>query len=187
MDLREEKLLVEQAKKNPDAFGALYDLHYSKIFNYILKRVANVELAQDVTSETFIKALKNIWRFRWKNVSFSAWLYRIASNEIANSFRKKKNAIPLELASEPVDCANSALEDVIVAQDELKKHCDFLFFQEKISKLERKYQEVITLRFFEKKQIKEISEILGKREGTIKSLIHRAVKKLSVLMPPKDS
>jgi len=68
------------------------------------------------------------------------------------------------------------------AEEELKRYQDFLKVQEKISQLPIKYQEVITLRFFEKKKIKEISEILGKKEGTIKSLLHRGLEKLKDLM-----
>jgi len=183
MTLNEEKELIERAKKDPDAFGVLYDLNYSKIFNYILKRVANIEIAQDITSETFLKALKNLWKFRWKNVSFSAWLYRIASHEIANFFRSKKVTVSLEFSAEPVSSDNP-LSDILEAQEELKKQTDFLIVHKKILQLPVKYQEVVTLRFFEKKQIKEIAEILGKREGTIKSLLHRGVERLKAIMPP---
>ena len=178
MDLNEEKELVKRAKKDPEAFGKLYDQYYSQIFGYILKRVANLEIAQDVCSETFLKALKNLWKFRWKNISFSFWLYRIANNEISNFFRKRKHKlVSLEKILEPIDGSNPGIE-LIEAEDRLKMHRDFLKIQEKISELEIKYQEVITLRFFEKKQIKEIAEILGKKEGTVKSLLHRGLEKL---------
>ena len=186
MDPNEEKELIKRAQKEPEAFAKLYDKYYLQIFGYILKRVANLEIAQDITSETFFKALKNLWKFRWKNIPFSAWLYRIANNEIANYFRKnKKHSISLdklkEKGFEPISLHNPEAE-VLKAQEELKKHQDFLKIQEKISQLPIKYQEVITLRFFEKKKIKEISEILGKKEGTIKSLLHRGLEKLKDLI-----
>ncbi len=178
MDLEEEKILIYKAKKDPRAFSELYEKYYSQIFGYILKRVANLEIAQDVTSETFLKALKNLWQFHWQNVPFSSWLYRIANNEIVNYFRKQKGKkVSLEKIAEPASTDNLEAE-FIEAQEELKKHQDFLKAQEKISKLDIKYQEVIVLRFFAKKQIKEISEILGKKEGTIKSLLHRGLEKL---------
>ncbi|MBZ9572412.1 RNA polymerase sigma factor [Patescibacteria group bacterium] len=181
MDLKKEKELIKKAKRDPEVFGRLYDEHYPKIFGYILKRVANLEIAQDITSETFFKALKNLWRFRWRNISLSSWLYRIASNEIANFFRKNKNrVIPLEKTSEPISTHNPLIE-IIEAQEKLKRHKDFLALQEKISQLPLKYQEVICLKFFEKKKIKEIAEILGRKEGTIKSLLHRGLKKLREL------
>jgi len=178
MDLNEEKELVKKAKKDPEAFGKLYNKYYSQVFGYILKRVANLDIAQDICSETFLKALKNLWKFRWKNISFSFWLYRIANNEIANFFRKGKHKlVSLEKIAEPIDGRNPEIE-LIEAENRLKMHQDFLKIQEKISELEIKYQEVITLRFFEKKKIKEIAEILGKREGTIKSLLHRGLERL---------
>jgi len=177
MDLNEEKELVKKAKKDPEAFGKLYDQYYSQIFGYILKRVANLDIAQDICSETFLKALKNLWKFKWKGISFSFWLFRIANNEVSNYFRKNKNKIPLEKIPEPTSFSNPSTE-ILEAEEKLKEYQDFLKIQKRISKLEIKYQEVITLRFFEKKKIKEIAEILGKREGTIKSLLHRGLEKL---------
>jgi len=183
MDLSEEKELVRQAQKAPDAFAKLYDQYYPRIFGYILRRTANLEAAQDLTSETFFNALNKLWQFRWRNVSFSSWLYKIAANEINQYFRKAeyKKSISLEELQEqgfePVSPDNPESE-LIEAQEKLRQHREFLEVQNKIVLLPTKYQEVIALRFFEQKQIKEISEILGKKEGTVKSLLHRAVEKL---------
>jgi len=182
MDLNEEKELIKQAQKDPEVFAKLYDEYYPKIFGYILKRVANFEIVQDIASETFFKALKKLWQFRWRNISFSAWLYRIANNEIANYFRRNKyKPVSLDKVPEPIAVHNPEAE-ILEAEQELKKYQDFLKIQEKISKLPIKYQEVITLRFFEKKKIKEICEILGKKEGTVKSLLHRGIEKLRSLL-----
>jgi len=183
MDLGEEKKLVRQARKSPDAFAQLYDQYYPKIFGYVLRRSANIEVAQDITSETFLKALGKLWQFQWRNVSFSSWLYKIATNEINQYFRKAeyKKSVSLEELQErglELLSPHDPESELIEAQEKLERHQDFLEIQEKISRLSAKYQEVIALRFFEKKQIKEIAEILGKREGTIKSLLHRAVEKL---------
>jgi RNA polymerase sigma-70 factor (ECF subfamily) len=183
MDLNQEKELVRQAQNTPDAFAQLYDLYYPKIFGYVLRRTANLEVTQDITSETFFNALRSLWQFRWRNIAFSSWLYKIATNEINQYFRKAeyKKSISLEELQEqgfePISSYNPESE-LIEAQEKLKKHQDFLEIQVKIVRLPAKYQEVIALRFFEQKQIKEIAEILGKKEGTIKSLLHRAVEKL---------
>ena len=88
MNIEQERELVERAKNNAEAFGELYDRYYAQIFGYVLKRTASIEVAQDVTSEVFFKALKNLRQFRWRGVPFSSWLYRIATNENANHFRK---------------------------------------------------------------------------------------------------
>ncbi len=184
MDLEQEKELVERAKNNTEAFGELYDRYYSQIFGYVLRRTASIEIAQDVTSGVFFKALKNLGQFHWRDVPFSSWLYRIATNEIANYFRKSKHVqFRLEEVSDSISISNPSAEtELIEAEAELKRHEEFLALHQNISKLSIKYQEVITLRFFENKQLKEIGEILGKREGTIKSLLHRGLEKLRKLM-----
>jgi RNA polymerase sigma-70 factor (ECF subfamily) len=183
MDLSEEKELVRQARKSPDAFAQLYDQYYPKIFGYVMRRTANLEVAQDITLETFLKALGKLWQFQWRSVSFSSWLYKIATNETNQYFRKAeyKKSLSLEELQEQgfeLTSTSDPERELIEAQEKLKQHQDFLEVQEKIVRLPVKYQEVITLRFFEKKQINEIAEILGKKEGTIKSLLHRAVEKL---------
>ena len=183
MDLEEEKELVKRARRDPEVFGRLYDQYYSQIFNHILRRVANLEIAQDLTSEVFFKALKNLEQFHWRNVPFSSWLYRIAINQITDYFRKGKHEMfSLEEIPDSITPSNPSIDEVLEAEEELRRHEDFLLLHGNISKLPIKYQDVITLRFFENKQIKEIGEILGKREGTIKSLLHRGLKKLKKLM-----
>jgi len=184
MDLEREKELVERAKNHSEAFSELYEQYYSQIFGYVLRRTARIEIAEDVTSEVFFKALRNLRQFHWREVPFSSWLYRIATNEIANYFRKsKRRQFSLEEVSNSVGISNASAEtELLEAETELKRHEEYLALHENISKLSIKYQEVITLRFFENKQVKEIGEILGKREGTVKSLLHRGLEKLRKLM-----
>ena len=81
--------IIEEAKTNPKAFGQLYELHYSAILSYIFHRTLNRSIAEDLTSNTFFKALKALAGYK-PNAPFRAWLYRIASNEIRNHFRKVK-------------------------------------------------------------------------------------------------
>lgn len=191
MDLKEEKEIIEEARKNPEVFGKIYDEYYPKIFRYVLRRTAYLEIAQDITSEAFLKALNKLWQFRWRNISFSSWIYKIATNEINQYYRSGKYR-PISLDEmqnkgfEPLSARDMQAE-IIEAQEELKRHQVFLICQEKISRLGIKYQEVITLRFFEQKQIKEISEILGKPEGTIKSLLHRGMENLRILIKEKNT
>ena len=182
MPPKEEKELIRLAQKDPEVFAAIYAQYYPRIFEYALKRTANLQVAQDITSETFFKALRKLWQFRWRNVPFSSWLYRIATNEVRQYFRKRKyHAASLdelqESGFEPMSDGNPATE-MMEAQEKLQQHADFLSCQRLVSELDLKYQEVLSLRFFERKEIKEIGEILGKSEGTIKSLLHRGLKKL---------
>ncbi len=184
MELTEEKDLIEKAKVDANAFGNLYETHYSEVFAYVLRRTANIHVAQDITSEVFFKALKNIGRFHWQGIPFSAWLYRIANNEVADQFRHGKytrvrweDISELEMPPSP-----SAEEELLEAEEQLKRHEQYLALHDKIVKLDTKYQEVIVLRFFGNKPLNEIATILGKREGTVKSLLHRGLEKLKTFM-----
>lgn len=184
MELEQEKALVQKAQEDIKAFGELYDEYYARIFNYVLRRTASVESAQDITSEVFFKALKNIKRFRWRGISISSWLYRIASNEMTDYFRNNRHhRYDAEAALNSGAVVNPSAEaEVIEAEAELKRHEEFLALHASIARLSVKYQAVLTLRFFENKPIKEIGQILGKREGTVKSLLHRGLKQLRKLM-----
>lgn len=183
METSQEQKLVEQAKADANAFGELYDLYYAKIFNYVLRRTNDFELSQDITTDVFMKALKRIQYFTWRGVPFSAWLYRIASNEIANHFRgNHAKTVSLEFLMEeqgfePVDDTDIEAE-LVAAQEEISRHRLFLAIQKQLRALPLKYQEVLSLRYFEQKSITEISHIIGKRPGTIKSLLSRGTKKL---------
>lgn len=181
----EGRLLVERAQTDPHAFGLLFDRHYDEIYKYILHRTANAELAQDITSQTFFNALNKIKSFRWKNVPFSAWLYRIASNEVNGYYRKHKSYKKISLndiMEEPGSEYRELKEELHDAEEEINKNFLFMELHGAVSRLAPRYQDVITLHFFEHKKIKEISAILNKSAGTIKSLLHRGVKQLQKIM-----
>jgi len=183
MDLDKEKEIIKKAKQDPEFFGLLYDEYYKAIFGYILRRTADVDLTQDLTSQTFFKALKNLWKFQWQNVPFSAWLYRIAINEINSFYRKKNRLIRVDFDKIPeIPSINTSDEEIKTAEKELEDKKEFIKIRKSISRLNPLYQTVISLRFFENKKISEISQILKKSEGTIKSQIHRALEDLKELV-----
>ncbi|MCL4310729.1 MAG: RNA polymerase sigma factor [Actinomycetota bacterium] len=178
-----EKQLIARAKTDPAAFGRLFETYYPKIFGYALKRVGAVAPAQDITSEVFYKALSRLWQFRWRKIPFSAWLYRIATNEINLYFKKGAryrtvSLESLEKANFDHPASHELWEELEAAEIEIKRHHAFLAIQQEIVRLPQRYQEVIALRFFEGKKIKEIALILGKKEGTVKSLLSRALARL---------
>lgn len=181
--LGEEQLLLEKIRSDPKEFGILFDHYYSRIFGYILRRTMNYDLAGDIVAETFLKAFLKINEFKWKDISISSWLFKIATNEINQYYRKQKYSplsLDLLLDREEFDISNkeSFEEERTRIEVELKNYDDFILVQKKLEKLSIKYQEVIALKYFEEKSMKEISEILGKKEGTVKSLISRGLKKL---------
>lgn len=183
MDLDKEKELITQTRHDVRSFGVLYEEYYSPIYGYILRRTANIEIAEDITSEVFFKALNHLNRFQWRDIPFSAWLYRIASNEIANHHRRNNHNLPSipDISGLTLDQTQSD-DELIKAEVELERYEEYLSLHACILKLPEKYQEVIALKFFENKHLKEIGEILGMREGTVKSLVHRAITKLKVIM-----
>lgn len=173
-----EEELVKRAQHSREAFGELYEAHYHRIFNYALKRTANVQLALDITSVTFLKAMEQIGKYKWRDIPFAAWLYRIAGNEINDHYRKEsRHTVSIDSLTDLSDTSDYA-DEINHAEEELGKHEEFLRLHKKLSELPDMYQEVIVLKFFEKKKIKDMVKILGKKEGTIKSLLHRGIEKL---------
>ncbi|SRR5258706_5600476 len=176
-----EQELLKKIHVDPKQFGVLFDHYYQPIFGYVFRRVADYDLARDVTAETFLKAFLKINSFQWKGISISSWLYRIATNEVNQFFRKKKY--------NPEKSGSIISGELILVQDssreeleaELALHEEFIQVQQKLKTLDTKYQEVIALRFFEGKDNRQIAEILDKPEGTIKSLLSRAIEKLKIL------
>ena len=168
--MHDERYLIDLAKKEPEAFGILFEQHYPAIFGYVLRRVGDWDAAKDITSEVFLKAFKNLWRYRWHGISFSAWLYRIATNEAGLYFRKNRrrpeslDRLLEESGFEPVD-PREMEADKLEAERVLRQADEFLLIRAKIVELPTKYQDVVTLRYFERKSIKEIAEILNKKEG----------------------
>ncbi len=192
MNLSEERLLVEAARKDPDKFGELFEVYYQPIFRYSLRRVADVALAQDIASRVFLKAYRKLWQFRWRGVSILAWLYRIAGNEIKSHYRKAKHEVVSvedlkELSGwEPEDMQNVE-QELVEAEEKLERHKQFLKVNQLMKNLDMKYQEVLYLRFFEDKKIREIGEVLGKKEGTVKSLLSRGLVKLRMLLREREA
>lgn len=176
--MREEQL-INEIKNNPDLFGLVYDEHYSTIFNYCYKRTYDFNSSKDITSETFLKAYLNIHKFKWKGVSLLSWLYKIATNEINLHYRSKKYRPSflreIDISETTLAKERGVLEEKEAAELELEKHEQFLHIQKLLQKLPLKYQEVISLKYFEKLKINEISTVLNKPEGTVKSLLSRGI------------
>jgi RNA polymerase sigma factor (sigma-70 family) len=185
MQMDNEKDLLERVKKDPHAFALIYDQNYNDVFSYVFRRLGHYEMARDLTAETFLKAFQKVGLFQWRNVPISAWLFRIATNEINLYFRRSKykptylddTDLHLHLPYDPgIETEKAGLEKALRESEE------FLLVQRRLLELGAKYQEVIALRYFEGKSIHEISTILRKKEGTIKSLLSRGLLKLRIRM-----
>jgi len=167
------------AQKDRAAFEAIFNTYYTRIYNYALRRTGNIELTKDVAAETFSKAFTNIERYKWKGVSLSSWLYRIATNEINQNYRKVKRISPLnDVLSEQLQDGTHADGALLNSEEMAMQHKKFQQMHRALSHLKPKYQTVLTLRYFEEKSIKEIAEILTLSQNTVKTHIRRGLIKL---------
>jgi RNA polymerase sigma-70 factor (ECF subfamily) len=176
-----EQELLYKIKNNPSAFSELFKLYYKPIFGYILRRTGNFDDTADIAADTFLKAFKSISGFSYKGISVKVWLYRIATNEVNQYYRNRQKHNSL---FERIDFENKGNFKSLLSEDrkelelELHKHEQFLAVLKGLKTLPIKYQEVISLRYFEGKNNKEIVDILDINEGTLKSLLSRGLEKL---------
>jgi RNA polymerase sigma-70 factor (ECF subfamily) len=177
-----EAQLIEQAKKDPAAFGKLYKLHVEKIYTYVYYRVGNRHDAEDLTAKVFYRALNHMPRYKHKGKPFAAWLYRIAHNLIANWHRdhNRRQVVALEnlnLSSNKHETPHHAAE----------RTNEWEILLEAIQKLPPERQELLTLKFIEKMSNAEIGRIMGRSEGAIKSLYHRTLVSLKELLAEHEN
>jgi len=181
-----EEQLIKGIRINPDKFEKIYNRHYQTIFNYCYRRTGDFDTSKDITSEIFLKAYLNIHKFKWKDIPILSWLYRIATNEINLFYRSQKYSPTFISEIYSNYSITVSLEDLVEeksnAEAKLHKDKQFVQVQDAIKELPLKYQEVISLKYFEQLKIKEIGTILNKKEGTIKSLLSRGISKLKEKM-----
>ena len=170
----DERLLIEAAKRDPARFAALYDLYFDRIYAYVAWRAASRDEAEDIVSEVFHKALANLRRFEWRGALFSAWLYRIAANEITDHAER----VGRERSIEPPPEAEEANQEQ--AHDRAKV---FALVRE----LPADQRKVLELRFAEEKSTREVAEVLQRSEGAIKQLQFRGLENLRAMIGGKHA
>jgi len=166
---------IQAAQQNPARFRPLYERYYESIFRFIFRRTADGDLAADICSQVFLKALQRLGGYQFRGVPFSAWLFRIASNEVAQHFRQnsQKRTVSVEentlseVAEEmEIEGELWEVEDLVQALDTLKP--DELT--------------LIELRFFEQRPFKEVAEIMGITESNAKVKTYRILERLKKRM-----
>ena len=168
----EERELVERAKQDPDAFGALYDRYFPQIYRFAFAKVRDQSLAEDVTSEVFFKALKNIKRYTYEGHPFSSWLYQITVNAVADHYRGPVGKeVDLEESASMPSSEPSVLDEVV--RRERSRQVWSL-----IDKLPTQQRTAMILKFGEDRKIDDIAVIMGKSSGAVKLLLHRGVERL---------
>lgn len=158
----DERDLIEAAKVNPASFAELYERNFDRVWAFVIRRVTDRAEAEDITSEVFHDALRGIAKFEWRGTPFVAWLYRIAANEIADRAKKAGR--------------NLLMEEQEVAFDAGVEQRAMLY--QLVRELPDTQREVIVKRFVERATVAEIAQQMGRSEGAIKQLQHRALEAL---------
>jgi len=166
----EEQETVARAKEDPAAFGAIYEAYVDKIYGYVYHRVGNHHDAEDLTSRTFYKALSNLHRYTDRGLPFSAWLYRIAHNLVANWYRDRGRREVLSLDGLVIVGPQDKAPEVMAERAE-----DVDALQEAIRRLPWERQDLLILKHSEGLSNAEIGSIMGRSEGAIKSLYYRTL------------
>jgi RNA polymerase sigma-70 factor (ECF subfamily) len=172
----DEPSLIERAKRyDQKAISELYKRHVQSIYRYIYYRVGDVNVAEDLTADVFLRALEGLEGFTYRGIPFSAWLYRIAHARAMDHFRQqaKRELLPLDEGLAATGKGPQAAFEAKLDHEEL---------QSAIAQLTTDQQQVIILKFVEELSNAEVARILGKSEGAVKSLQHRALKSLQRIM-----
>ena len=173
--------LVQQAQAgDADAFGELYDRYVDQVYRYIAYRVGSTQLAEDLTSETFLRALRRIGSFTWQGRDVGAWFVTIARNLIADHY--KSGRYRLEMTTDDVTESGKA-PTISGPEAEVLESMQNKVLLEAIKKLNAEQQECVVLRFLQSLSVSETAAIMGKNEGAIKALQYRAIRTLGRLLP----
>lgn len=175
-----EEILIKRVQQgDKEALGEVFNFYYDKIFRFAYRRTSSQETAEDITSEVFLNAIKNIQSFQWKKAdSFKNWIYRIANNKICDYFRKsyRVKTIELERVGELKDGSQNNPQELLIS----KAHNEEI--NKAISQLSEKDQQVLNLTFFEEMKTEEIAEVLDCSVNSVYIRLHRALKKLKRLL-----
>jgi RNA polymerase sigma-70 factor, ECF subfamily len=171
--------LVQLAQEGDgEAFGQLYDAYSDTVYRYIYYRVSQKPLAEDLTSETFLRALRRISTFTWQGRDFGAWLVTIARNLVADHFKSSRYRLEVPTGEMlDSDQTEASPEDSVLAYLSNKALLDA------VCQLNSQQQECVTLRFLHGLSVAETAKIMGKNDGAIKTLQYRAIRTLARLLP----
>jgi RNA polymerase sigma-70 factor, ECF subfamily len=175
IDKNDEKKLIDNAKDDPAAFGELYRQYVERIYNYIYYRTGSASDAEDLTGKVFFKAMSHIKGYKHMGLPFSAWLYRIAHNLVANYHRDRSRKQEISLENVPgqvLPQTDQHPESKVVHSQEVAA------LLANIRDLAPNRQELLILKFVDQLSNAEIGQIMRKSEGAIKSLYHRTLLEL---------
>ena len=173
--------LIERAKTDPQAFGELYERYVDRIYNYIYYRVGNPEDVEDLTARTFFKALEKIDGYEDRGAPFSAWLYRIAHNLVANWHRQQSRHKSLPFEDLSASGSPQSNPSVVAEKREVQEE-----LLSAIHQLAEDRQELLILKYVDHMPNAQIGEVMGRTESSIKSLYHRTLQVLRTELQDRD-
>jgi len=168
----EENYIKKAVGGDSSAFGSLYDHYQPMIYRFVMIKVGTREEAEDITHQVFLSAWQNVKSYKHRGHPFSSWLYQIARNQVIDHYRSKKNEVSLENVDPEYFAAPAIAHFDISMKLEMEK------VRKAIQQLKPDYQDVIIMRFIEDVSLKEAAAALGKTEGAVKLIQHRAMKEL---------
>ena len=170
LEYNEEEVLSNAARGDRDSFGLLYERYIDRIFNYVYYRTGNLHDAEDLTARVFQRAMNHIHNYTDRGVPFSAWLYRIAHNLVANWHRDRSRRQEIPLNDLPVLPSKGDLPETTLVRSQEQDSLLRL-----IRRLPSERQSLLILKFVENMSNAEIGQIMGRSEGAVKSLYHRTL------------
>ena len=170
LDLSDEVALTLAAQGDGEAFGVLYERYVGRIYTYIYYRTGNSDDAEDLTARVFYRAMRHIGNYRHRGLPFSAWLYRIAHNLVANWHRdnSRRKEIPLDDALLSRQISDHPEYELLVSEERER-------LLRVIRRMPADRQQLLILKFVEHLSNAEIGQIMGRSEGAVKSLYHRTL------------
>lgn len=175
VDAPDEAAMVAAAQRDPREFGGLYELYVDRIYRYAYRRVGTHHDAEDVTAQTFQQALQALPAYEWRGLPFGAWLFRIAANVINRRGRSSGREIPVEDVTVFSSFREVSDDD---PADHLSRSEDAEELVAAIRLLPPDQQRVLVLKFSHGLKNREIGDLMGRSEGAIKQLVHRALTNL---------
>ncbi|MCF7820106.1 MAG: sigma-70 family RNA polymerase sigma factor [Candidatus Pacebacteria bacterium] len=175
MEINETKLIYDCQKGQLESFAPLYDKYIGKIYAFLFSRSGSKELSEDLCSQTFLKALRSISQFKAEDNYFSAWLYKIARNNLIDHYRQSKDTLD-------IDSVWSLASDQKI-EEEADKDLKLEKVKKYLSVLDTEQREIVVLKVWDELSYQEISEIMGKSVNNCKVIFSRSLKKLKQEMP----
>ena len=179
-ELSDEAILIQKAKEfDSEAWTQIYRHHYPKIYAYLCHRLGDIDLAEDIAAKVFLHAVEGIGSFTYRGFSLSSWLFRIAHNQVVDHLRRKAKVKTEPLTEELLaksGLVQEAMEEVLVRED----------LNLALKNITEEQRQVVLLKFFSGLSNAEVARIIGKPEGAVKALQHRALASLRRILEREE-